>query len=463
MVVLRYVMEEMTKTIGEMRSYFASGVTLPKKWRIAQLEKLQSVLKTNQDAILSAVKQDLGKSPFESYTTELGMVYGEISYALTHLSSWMRPHHVGGSLVNFPSRNYTIAEPLGVTLVMSPWNYPVQLSLSPVVAAFASGNCVVLKPSRYSAHTSAILKKILDASFDHRIICTYEGGSQVNTELLKERFDFIFFTGSTTVGKVVMEAASAYLTPVALELGGKSPAIIDRSADLTLAARRLAWGKCLNAGQTCVAPDYVLVDSAVKDRFVSLLEKEIVKMFGSDPIANDEYPHIINEKHYARLRSLLECGKVVYGGRSDNATMKISPTIVEEPILSSPLMTDEIFGPILPIIPFGKMDEALDFVRKREHPLALYLFTKDKGQIREIPKSVAYGGGCINDCVMHLASSHFAFGGVGASGMGKYHGKDGFETFSHRKSILQKGNLIDIPLRYAPFRDKLWLAKLLMK
>jgi aldehyde dehydrogenase (NAD+) len=456
-------MEDIKETIGAMRAYFLSGATLEKTWRITQLRTLQACLKANETELLDALSADLGKSSFESYATELGMVYGEITEALSHLSTWMKPHKVPGSLVNFPSRNYTIAEPLGVTLVMSPWNYPVQLSLAPVVAAFAAGDPVVLKPSRYSANTSGVLKRLLDTAFDKRVISTFLGGSEMNTLLLEERFDFIFFTGSTKVGKVVMRSASEYLTPVVLELGGKSPAIIDRSADLKMAARRLAWGKCLNAGQTCVAPDHVLVDRSIMKEFIALYGKEVNAMFGNDPLRGADFPHIINEKHYERLKALLEDGAIAFGGTYDDEEKKISPTVMTDIKQNSPLMTDEIFGPILPVIPYDDFDETIDSLKEKEHPLALYLFTTDGKRMKSIPRSVPYGGGCVNDCVMHLANPHMAFGGFGMSGMGKYHGKDGFETFSHRKSILVKGNHFDVPLRYAPFGKKLGLAQKLMK
>lgn len=445
-----------------MKDFFHGGKTYERTWRVKQLSTLKRALVSYEGKLSEALRLDLGKDAYESYITEIGMVNGEIDYALKHLKRWMSVKRVPGVLANFPSRNYVLSQPLGVVLIMSPWNYPVQLTLAPLVAAFSAGDCAVVKPSRYSAHTSAVLKEMLDASFPRDVVLTYEGGSEMNTMLLAERFDHIFFTGSPHVGKVVMEAASKFLTPVTLELGGKSPVIIDETADIDLVARRIAWGKCLNAGQTCVAPDYVLIARNRRDAFIGALKREIQKMYTDTPLSCAEFPRIVNEKHYERLKGLLKCGSVAFGGAFDDVTMKISPTVITDPDIDSPLMQEEIFGPILPVIVFDDFDGALDFVSTREHPLALYLFSTDAKRQKYVTRHLLYGGGCINDCVCHLANSHMPFGGVGSSGMGRYHGKDGFDTFSHKKSILVKPAHPDIPLRYAPYKGKMGIAKKLM-
>lgn len=446
-----------------MKSFFLSGKTQDIKWRKEQLRKLKKALIANEAILSEALNKDLGKSSYESFVTELGLVHEEINYTIKHLGHWARPQKVKGTLVAFPSKNYTLAQPLGLVLIMSPWNYPIQLTLAPLVAAIGAGDCIVVKPSRYSAFTSKAIKNILDSTFEKEFISTYEGGSEMNVSLLKQRFDYIFFTGSPAVGKTVMRAAAETLTPVSLELGGKSPVIVDDTADLRTAARRIAWGKCINAGQTCVAPDYLIIDAKLKDQFITFLREEFIVMYGDNPIENSDFPHIINDKHYTRLKQLLKEGHIVIGGRSDDSTRKIEPTVIVDPQMDKPLMNDEIFGPILPVITYTTFSDACKFVQMREHPLALYLFSNDKKRQQYVTHTLLYGGGCINDTVMHLSNPHMAFGGVGNSGMGSYHGKAGFESFSHRKSIIKKGNWIDIPLRYAPYKGKLPLAKKLMK
>jgi len=453
---------DLNEEINALRDAFRSGKTYERAWRVQQLTTLKKALAASEGALSEALRLDLGKDVYESYITEIGMVYGEIDYALKHLGGWMHPRRVAGALANYPSSNYIIPQSVGVVLIMSPWNYPVQLTLAPLVAAFSAGDVAVVKPSRYSTHTSAALKQMLDGAFPADVVRTYEGGSEMNTALLAQRFDHIFFTGSPKVGKVVMEAASKYLTPVTLELGGKSPVVIDETADIPLAARRIAWGKCLNAGQTCVAPDYVLVDRRKMDAFIKAFGAEVKQMYTDDPLTCPDFPHIINEKHYQRLRGLLGSGKIVLGGTHDDATRKIAPTILENPDPQSPVMQEEIFGPILPVIPFDDFDGALAFINDREHPLALYLFSNNHERQDHVVHHLLYGGGCINDCVCHLANPNMPFGGVGSSGMGRYHGKDGFETFSHLKSILVKPAHPDIPLRYAPYKGKLKTAKKLM-
>ncbi len=456
-------MKEIQLCMSEMRDFFQTGTTLSVAWRKKQLKALKASISEHEKVILKALYEDLGKSDFEGYATELGIVYSEIDQHLKHLDAWSRPKRVRSTLLSFPSRSFIVTQPVGVVLIMSPWNYPFQLTIAPLVAALAAGNCAVVKPSRYSSHTSRIIVEVLAKVFPSDYVTTFEGGSEMNTALLNYRFDHIFFTGSPTVGKIVMQKAARFLTPVTLELGGKSPAIIDEGANLKLAAKSIAWGKCLNAGQTCIAPDYILVRRDLQERFIEELIGTMQSMYGTDPLNNSEFPKIINQKHFSRLTGLLEHGTLTYGGQLDPKLMKIAPTILTEPNLTSSLMTDEIFGPLLPIIAYDNFDEAFSFVENREHPLALYYFGKDKQNQRRVVHTLIYGGGCINDTVLHLSNPHLPFGGVGASGMGKYHAKEGFTTFSHRKSILRKYTFMDIPLRYAPFKGKFSLLKRFMR
>jgi aldehyde dehydrogenase (NAD+) len=456
-------MNDIQLCLAEQRAFFLSGTTQDVSWRKQQLNTLRQALDENRDRLLNALFLDLGKTEFEGFATELGGVYTEINHLLKHLDSWSKPHRVKTSLLNFPSRSFTLAQPLGVVLVMSPWNYPLLLTLSPLAAAMAAGNCIIIKPSRYSENTSRVLESILAKHFPSNYIATFQGGTDINTELLANRFDHIFFTGSTTVGKIVMQAASRYLTPITLEMGGKSPAIVDETANLKLAARRIVWGKCINAGQTCVAPDYVLVKKELQATFVEELKTAIQEMYGIEPLYNSDFPKIINQKHFTRLLNLLSDGTLAYGGQIDPELQKIAPTIITNPPLNSPLMKEEIFGPILPVIGFDTFEQATGFIQEREHPLALYLFSNDKARQKWVVHNLIYGGGCINDTVAHLANPDMAFGGVGSSGMGSYHAKESFTTFSHTKSILIKSNWVDIKIRYAPYKGKLSLAKRLMR
>jgi aldehyde dehydrogenase (NAD+) len=452
-------MNEIQLCLAEQKAFFLTGTTQEVSWRKKQLATLRQALDENKESLLEALFQDLGKTEFEGFATELGGVYSEIKHLIKHLESWSQPHRVKTSIVNFPSSSFTLAQPVGVVLVMSPWNYPLLLTLSPLAAAMAAGNCIMVKPSRYSENTSRAIETMLSKYFPSNYIATFQGGTETNTELLANRFDHIFFTGSTSVGKIVMQAASRHLTPVTLELGGKSPAIVDETANLKLAARRIAWGKCINAGQTCVAPDYVLIKRELLPEFIEKLKTAIQEMYGTEPLYNKDFPKIINQKHFSRLINLLSQGTLAYGGQINPESQKIAPTLLIEPDLGSALMNEEIFGPILPIIAFDTFEQATDFIRKREHPLALYLFSKDKARQKWVTKNLIYGGGCINDTVAHLANPDMAFGGVGMSGMGSYHAKESFNTFSHTKSILKKSNLLDIGFRYAPYKGKLSLVE----
>lgn len=455
-------MKDIQSVVERQRAYFLCDETKDISFRMDALRKLESAIQACEGEILKALKEDLNKSDFEAYATEIGIVYSELDDALKHLPGWARKKRVRTPVMHFKASSWMVPEPYGVVLIMSPWNYPFQLSLAPLIGAMAAGNCAVVKPSSYSPRTSAVVAKILGECFSEEYIAVVEGGREANQELLKQKFDYIFFTGSVNVGKTVMEAASKHLTPVTLELGGKSPCIVHKDANPELAARRIIWGKCLNSGQTCVAPDYLLVHRDIKDRVISAMKTSIIEFFGEKPCQNPEYPKIINEKHFNRLKGLLSDGRILVGGDVNEATHQIAPTIVDQITWESPVMQEEIFGPILPVLTFDDIDEVIAAVNSRPKPLALYLFTNDKSVEKRIVKSISFGGGCINDTIVHLATSFMPFGGVGESGMGRYHGKWSFDTFTHEKSILKKSCRLDIKLRYPPYKDKMGLLKRFM-
>lgn len=449
--------------INLQRKYFLSGAAREPSFRKKILIRLREEILRREKEIAEALEKDLQKSFFESYMSEIGMVLDELGYMIKHLEKWARPKRVPTPLAQFPARSRIYKEPLGVVLIMAPWNYPFMLSLDPLVGAVAAGNCAVLKPSAYAPHTSRLLKELISAVFPAAHAAVVEGGREENGSLLEERFDSIFFTGSPSVGKLVMEKASRHLTPVSLELGGKSPCIIDETADLPLTARRLAFGKLLNAGQTCVAPDYVLIKREKKEELIRLLKSSIREALGESPEANPEYPKIINEKHFQRLKGILKQETVLFGGAVNDRDLKIAPAITEAEE-GSASMQEEIFGPILPLIPYDDPGEPIRFIQKREKPLALYLFTRDKAYERRVLREISFGGGCVNDTIVHLATHHMPFGGVGGSGMGSYHGKRSFDTFTHEKSVVKKSLRLDIPARYHPysaFKEK--LVKRLLK
>ncbi len=452
-------MAEYKNMLHAQRAYFGKGECKDVNFRIAQLKKLYQWICEHEQEIMDALYQDLNKSPFEAYATEIGIVKEEIKYTLKHLRKWAAPKRVRTPITQFPSKSFIYPEPYGVVLIMSPWNYPFQLTIAPLAGAMCAGNCAVVKPSAYSPATARLMAGMIKELFSEEYIAVVEGGREANQALLDEKFDYIFFTGSVNVGKYVMEKASAHLTPVSLELGGKSPCIVDETADIKLAARRIVWGKFLNSGQTCVAPDYILVQRSVKDKLIKQIGKCIRKMYGRDALANEEYPKMINEKHFDRVLGLMEGAHIVSGGESDRARLKIAPTILDQVNWESAVMQEEIFGPLLPVLTFYDIKEVIQMVNARPEPLALYYFTKDKRREGKVLKHISYGGGCINDTVVHLATSYMPFGGVGNSGMGGYHGKDSFDTFTHRKSIMKKSLLIDVPIRYAPFKNKLALLK----
>jgi len=451
------------ETLAKQKVFFETGKTKDLQFRVAMLNKLRSAVKTHEKDIMAALKGDLNKAPFEAYATEVGMVLEEINYTLKHISSWAKPKRVRTPLVHFPSSSYLYTEPYGSVLIMSPWNYPFQLTLAPLVGAIAAGNCTVLKPSEYSANTSEIIEGISKEVFDESFVAVVRGGREANKTLLNEKFDYIFFTGSTAVGKTVMESAARHLTPVTLELGGKSPCIVDDTVDLELAAKRIVWGKFLNAGQTCVAPDYLLVHGSVKEKLIQEMKKCITAFYGINPLGNEDYPKIINQKHFERLLGLLKSGRVVEGGQSEEKTRQIAPTILDNVTWESAVMQEEIFGPLLPVLEFESFDAALSEVNQHPKPLAFYLFTRSKEHEAQAIRRTSFGGGCINDTIIHLANPNLRFGGVGESGMGQYHGKGSYDTFSHVKSIMKKSNLLDVPLRYPPFKNHLSLLKKFMK
>lgn len=438
-------------TVAAQRAYFDKGETLDVAFRKAALRRLRETILAREAQINAALAQDLGKSAAESYMCEVGMTLAELSYTLSHLDRWTRRHPVLTPLAQFHARSFTVHNPYGVVLVMSPWNYPFMLTMEPLVGALAAGNCVLLKPSAYAPATSAVMREIISACFPPEYVAVVEGGRAENQALLSQRFDYIFFTGGVTVGREVMRKAAEHLTPVSLELGGKSPCIVDATAKLDLAARRLAFGKLLNCGQTCVAPDYLLIDRRIKDEFIGLLKKHIAAMVGENALACGQYVHMINRKHYDRVMGLIDPAKVVLGGQGDPETLRIAPTILDGVTAEDAVMQEEIFGPVLPVIAYDSLDEAVGFIRRYEHPLALYLFSEDRATQARFLRSVPFGGGCINDTIIHLATSRMGFGGVGHSGMGSYHGKRSFDTFSHEKSIVNKSTWIDLPVRYMPY------------
>lgn len=440
--------------ISAQRAHFQSGATLPLSARREALHALGQAIRLHERDIAAALAADLNKSPAESYMCEIGMTLSELRYAERHLNHWARDRSVPTPLSQFHAKSFTVCDPYGVVLIMSPWNYPFLLTLEPLIGAIAAGNCCIVKPSAYSPATSALIQRLLSQCFPPEYVAVVEGGRAENQALLEQKFDYIFFTGSVAVGKEVMAKASVHLTPVTLELGGKSPCVVDKSAKLDLAAKRLVFGKLLNCGQTCVAPDYVLIDKARKDDFLAALKKWMSAMYGSDPLDNQGYVRMINRKHFDRVMGLIDPEKVVYGGQGDPETLKIQPTILDHVSPEDPVMQEEIFGPVLPILTYDSLDEAVDFINGRPHPLALYLFSEDKAVQERFLRHVPFGGGCINDTIIHLASSRLGFGGVGDSGMGSYHGKKSFETFSRRKSIVKKSTWLDLPIRYAPYSPK---------
>jgi len=440
------------------RAFFQTGATRPLEFRRAQLERLAGGLERHEAALLSALQADLGKSPGQGYASELGLVQMEIRHALRHLRRCAAPRRHRTPWFVAPARGWVQSEPFGVALILGPWNYPVQLLINPLVSAIAAGNCVVLKPSELAPRTAKAVTELIRDCFDEQFVTLVNGGADVAEALLSERFDKIFFTGSTRVGRLVMAAAAKHLTPVTLELGGKCPAIVCADAQVELAARRIAWGKFMNAGQTCVAPDFVLIAREARDPFVAAMKKALREFYGDDPAGCEDYGRIVNQAHFERLVNYLRDGKAVHGGQHDVKNLFIAPTILADVSADAAVMQEEIFGPILPVLEFDKLDDALAFLRDRPTPLALYLFTRGRATEARVLAETRSGGACVNDVVSHMIGAGLPFGGLGESGMGSYHGHAGFEAFSHRRAMLRRATWPDLPFRYPP--QRLSLARL---
>ncbi len=438
--------------ITKQRQYFATGITQSLDYRLSQLKLLKQVIQGHQNEIITALQQDLGKPKFEAYTSEVLILLEEINFVIQHLREWMKPQRAKISLGQFPARGLIYPQPLGVVLIIAPWNYPFQLLVNPLIGAIAAGNCAIVKPSELAPHTASLISKLIGENFTPGLVTAIEGGVEVSEALLAEKFDHIFFTGSTRVGKIVMAKAANHLTPVTLELGGKSPCIIDRDVDIKVAAKRVAWGKFFNCGQTCIAPDYVLIHATIYDQFKVALQTAVREFYGEDPQQSPDYGRIINQRHWDRLVNFLTDGEIVIGGKHDRENLYIAPTIVDKITWDSPIMAEEIFGPILPLLPYSDLSEVIEKINDRGRPLALYFFSENPKNQERIINSIPFGGGCINDTIMHLSSPYLPFGGIGDSGMGRYHGKYTFDTFTHYKSILKKSLRFDQQWRYPPYK-----------
>ncbi|MFB1050218.1 aldehyde dehydrogenase [Paraliobacillus sp. JSM ZJ581] len=443
--------------------FFKTGESKALSFRLQALNNLKLAIKKHENTILSAIRQDLNKSEFEGFLTEIGILYEEIDFVKKRLKQWMKPKRVKTAITHLGSKSVIYPEPYGVTLIIAPWNYPFQLAIAPLIGAIAAGNTAIIKPSELTPHTSAVLTQLIEETFDSDYIATIEGDAKTSQALLKQPFDYIFFTGSTPVGKIVMEQAAKHLTPVTLELGGKSPAIVHEDANLKLAAKRIAWGKFTNAGQTCVAPDYIYVHENIKVAFLQELQQAITDSYGEQPLDNPDFPKIVNDNHFNRLHQLLDNGNLIYGGKSDLEKCKIEPTILTDIDWETPVMKEEIFGPILPIMTYCQLPTVITALSGQPKPLALYLFTENKQIEQQVVDHIPFGGGCINDTMYHLATPHLPFGGVGHSGTGSYHGKASFDTFSHYKSILKQTTKFDLPLRYPGSEKRFKLIKKFFK
>lgn len=447
---------EIDQILIRQSAFFKSAKTLPVNFRIEMLKKLQSTVKKYEEEINDALRRDLGKSPFEGFMCETGLVLSELSYLIRHTGKFAAQKRVRTPLAQFAAKSYEKMSPYGNVLIMSPWNYPFLLTMDPLADAIAAGNTVVLKPSAYSPATSEIVKKMVEECFPPEYVAVVTGGRKENSELLKKKFDMIFFTGSQNVGKEVLRCAAEHLTPAVLELGGKSPCIVDETAKLALAAKRIVFGKFLNCGQTCVAPDYILCQESVREQLEEEIVKQIKLQFGQNPLENQNYGKIINQKHFDRVCSLIDEKKTVFGGRWDREALRIEPTVMTNVEWTDPIMQEEIFGPVLPILTYERFEDLYGLLADRPKPLAFYLFSEDRERIREATDRCRYGGGCINDTIIHLATSEMGFGGVGESGMGAYHGRIGFEAFSHKKSMVDKKTFLDLPMRYQPYTSEFY-------
>ena len=458
-------MEDINLIFKNQKEFFESGKTINVDYRIKNLKKLNDIIKKNEDKILNELKKDLGKSNFEGYVTEVGILYDDINFHIKNVKKWSSEEKRKSPIVYYPSKSYIYKEPYGVTLIIGPFNYPFQLVIAPLIGAISAGNTAIIKPSENSRNIALLLEKLINENFPEGYLRVVNplGGKETVSLLLDKPFDYIFFTGSVRVGKLVMQKAAQHLTPVTLELGGKSPCIVDSDAKLKLAAKRIVWGKFLNAGPTCVAPDYLCVHKSVKDELLKLIINEIRIQFGENVRNSEDYPRIVNKSSLERLSGYLNDGKIYYGGNIDEDNLYMEPTLIIKPDLNSPLMSDEIFGPILPILVYENLDNVIKFINHREKPLALYYFSESKKKIKYVLTSTTSGGVTINDTIIHVANPNLPFGGVGNSGVGKYHGKESFETFTHNKSVMKRGTFIEFNIRFAPYKNKLNLVKRIMK
>jgi len=457
--------QNFTSIVEKQKAFYKSEATRDVSWRIKQIKKLVDLISKNEEKISAALKKDLNKAPYESLSTEIGPALADAGHILKHIREWAEPQEVDTTLFHIPGSSKIYKEPFGNVFLISPWNYPFLLTISPLIGAMSAGNCVLIKPSEHSPATSAVMQELINSNFDEGFIHLVQGDADTTKELLKTRWDYIFFTGGTEIGRSIYQEAAKYLTPVTLELGGKSPCVVDKSANIDVAAKRISWGKLINSGQTCIAPDYVFVHESVKEKFLAALKKHIEKSYGTDPINHPDYCKIINAKQYNRLKEYIGDGTVFYGGKFDDAAQKISPTVLLNVDFNSKVMTDEIFGPILPVFTYSNIEDVIRFINDREKPLASYIFANSSGVRNKFLENVTSGGACVNDVVLHISSSNMPFGGVGESGIGGYHGKYSFDTFSHSKSVMKRNpHPLDPVLRYAPYSPgKTGLMRFLLK
>ncbi len=456
-------MTEIRTMMKNQRAFFNSGQTKDIAFRVKQLKILKHAIEENEGKILQALHEDLRKAPYEAYLTEVGIVLDEIGHMIKKVQKWARPKRVGTPIYHFPASSYIYPEPYGISLIISPWNYPFQLAVAPLAAAMAAGNCAVIKPSEFSAHTSQVMAELFDVYFDPAYISVVTGDADVSKALLAEKFDYIFFTGSPAVGKIIMTAAAEHLTPVTLELGGKSPCIVDQDANIEIAAKRIVSGKFINAGQTCIAPDYLMVHQSVKEQLVDRIIHYIHMFYGTLPTESPDYPKIINKNHFNRLLGLTKDATIMCGGAADSEKQILAPTLLSDVGWDHPSMQEEIFGPVLPVMEFDNLSDAIARINERPRPLALYVFSNDQSSIDSVLKNVSFGGGCVNDTLIHFATPNLPFGGVGTSGMGGYHGKFGFDTFTHYKGIMRNTVRFDFPFRYPTFYKYLKLLKMVLR
>ena len=456
-------METYSSLINKQKSFFKTEKTKNLNYRIEALQKLRNAIKNNEKTLMEALRTDLNKSEFDAYTSEIGFVLEELRFTIKHLRSWAAPKKVKTPVTHIGSNSYIYPEPYGVALIIAPWNYPFQLAVAPLIGAIAAGNCAIIKPSELTPKTSEVLETLIKEIFPEEYIAVVQGGVETSQALLNEQLDYIFFTGSVPVGKIIMEAAAKHLTPVTLELGGKSPCIVHEDANLRLSAKRIAWGKFTNAGQTCIAPDYLYVHKSIKDVFLQQFKETTLELYGKEPLKNPDFTRIVSERHFNRLSSFLDNGQLFMGGNTDKERLTIEPTVLTDITWEESIMQDEIFGPLLPVLEYDDLSEVIEGIHRHPKPLALYIFSENNNIQEEVLNKVSFGGGCVNDTVYHFVSPYLPFGGVGTSGIGAYHGKGNFDTFSHQKSVLKQTTKFDIPFRYPNIKNGLKKIKLFMK